>query len=69
MAFALLYAEGYNNYLALKQRSKIIYWNISETSVHKCCHSTVPYNQLSEQSIIQLSLCYTTCLLNGWLGE
>ena len=32
------------------------------------CHSTVPCNQLSEQSILQLSLYYAICLANGWMG-
>ena len=59
MAFVLLYAEGHNQYLVLKQWSTIIYWNILKSSVYNCCHSTVPYNQLSEQSILQLSPYYT----------
>ena len=67
MAFILLYAEGYNKYLALKQWSTFIYRNILKSS----CHSNVPYNQPSEQSILQLFLHYTTSVkwLASWMGN
>ena len=50
---------------------QFIYWNILESSVYNCLsqlsfHSL--YNQLSEQSILQLSLNQTKCLINGKLG-
>ena len=50
---------------------QFIYWNILESSVYNCLsqlsfHSL--YNQLSEQSILQLSLNQTICLINGKLG-
>ena len=69
MPFFLLYAEGYNKYLALKQWSTIIYWNILKSSEYNCCHSAVPYNQLSEQSILQLSLYHTMASwVDGWVN-
>ena len=50
---------------------QFIYWNILESSVYNCLsqlsfHSL--HKQLSEQSILQLSLNQTKCLINGKLG-
>ena len=50
---------------------QFIYWNILESSVYNCLsqlsfHSL--YNQLSEQSILQLSLNQTKYVLNVKLG-
>ena len=58
MALTLLYSEGYMLHVL---KSSVISCHI--IACHNC-HS-VPYNQLSEQSIPQLTLYYTKCLING----
>ena len=71
MAFTLLYSERHNKYLALTHWSTISYWNILKSKVHNCSSQLSfrsPYNQLSEQSVLQLSLYHTKCLINGKLG-
>ena len=71
MALTLLYSERHNKTLVLIQWSTIICCNILKSRVHNCLsqlsfHS--PYNQLPEQSILQLSLYYAKCLTNDKLG-
>ena len=59
MPLTLLCSEGYHKYLALKY----LVFNILKSIVHNWL------SQLSEQSILQLSLYYTKCLIDGNLSR